>query len=127
MVESHGQPLLFLPRPPRPAILVGGAAPHALRRATRVGDGWMPMLPQEADPEGLRAPVAALRDAARAAGKPAPEVAVLTELPLADRAAAAERIAGFRAVGATRVAHAWRYADAAEFARVADTLAALRR
>jgi len=127
VIESHGQPMLFLPRPPRPAILVGGAAPHALRRANRFGDGWMPMVPKDADPEGLRASVTALRDGAGAAGKPAPEVAVLTELPLADRVAAAERLARFRAAGATRVAHVSRYADAAEFARAADVLASLRR
>src|SRR5262245_21132389 len=31
--ESNGQPFLFLPRPARPPIFVGGAPPHALRRA----------------------------------------------------------------------------------------------
>src|SRR5580765_8784182 len=43
VVELNGQPFLFRPRPPRPPIFVGGAAPQALRRAAKFGDGWMPM------------------------------------------------------------------------------------
>src|SRR4030095_13682673 len=50
VVEAHGQPFLFLPRPEKPPVLVGGRAPHALQRAARFGDGWMPMglKPQDA-------------------------------------------------------------------------------
>src|SRR5215470_3895253 len=42
-VEANGQRFLFRPRPSRPPIFVGGAPPHALRRAVRFGDGWMPV------------------------------------------------------------------------------------
>ena len=42
IVESNGQKILFQPRPTRPPIYVGGAPPHALRRAVRFGDGWIP-------------------------------------------------------------------------------------
>jgi alkanesulfonate monooxygenase SsuD/methylene tetrahydromethanopterin reductase-like flavin-dependent oxidoreductase (luciferase family) len=42
-VVLNGQPFLFRPRPERPPIYVGGAAPHALDRAIRFGDGWLPM------------------------------------------------------------------------------------
>jgi Luciferase-like monooxygenase len=38
-VEANGQPFLFRPRPPRPPIIVGGAPPHAIRRAVRFGQG----------------------------------------------------------------------------------------
>ena len=124
-VESNGQPFLFLPRPTRPPILVGGGMPQSLRRAVRFGDGWMPMMPRGADPELLRAPIATLRAEMRAAGKPDPEVAVLTELPLDDAGAAAGLLTAFAGVGATRVAHAWRYADASAFARAAEVLRAL--
>src|SRR5262245_42538770 len=41
-VEANGQPFLFRPRPAPPPIFVGGGPPHALRRAVRFGDGWMP-------------------------------------------------------------------------------------
>jgi probable F420-dependent oxidoreductase len=120
VVESNGQPFLFLPRPARPPIFVGGAAPHALRRAVRFGDGWMPM---GADAEALRSPIQELRELASAAGKPPPEVVALTALALDDPARAAAQVRAFADVGATRVVHGWRYPDAAAFARAADILA----
>jgi alkanesulfonate monooxygenase SsuD/methylene tetrahydromethanopterin reductase-like flavin-dependent oxidoreductase (luciferase family) len=43
VVERNGQKFLFLPRPARPQILVGGAPPHALARAAKYGDGWLPI------------------------------------------------------------------------------------
>jgi probable F420-dependent oxidoreductase len=125
-VESNGQPFLFLPRPARPPVLVGGAPGPSFPRIVRAGDGWMPMVPKAADPALLREPIATLRAAMRAAGKPEPEVAVMTELPLDDPPAAAARVRAFAAAGATRIAHAWRYADVAEFTRGAATLVTLR-
>ena len=125
-VESNGQRLLFLPRPARPPIFVGGAPGPAFRRAVRFGDGWMPILPKGGDPAALQAPIATFCAEMRAAGKTEPEIAVVSELPLDDRAAAADRVRAFAEAGATRVIHAWRYPDAAAFARAAETLAALR-
>jgi probable F420-dependent oxidoreductase len=48
--EYHGElvdfgPLMAWPKPaqkPHPPVLVGGAFPHAARRALRYGDGWVP-------------------------------------------------------------------------------------
>jgi probable F420-dependent oxidoreductase len=50
--EFHGEfvdfpPILTWPKPvqrPHPPIHVGGAFPHALRRAIEYGDGWLPIL-----------------------------------------------------------------------------------
>lgn len=120
--ESNGQPFLFLPRPARPPIFIGGAAPHALRRAARFGDGWMPA---GGEPDELAPLIAQLRDAMAAAGKPAPEVVLLTRLPLDDRAQATARAQAFAAIGVTRIVHGWRYADDAEFRRACDALAGL--
>src|SRR5881396_2554287 len=90
VVEANGQPFLFRPRPPRPPLFIGGAPPHAFRRALAHRAGWMPVgLP----PDALGAPAAELRSAATAAGLPAPEVAVLTRLPLHDPAAARDLVA----------------------------------
>jgi len=122
-VEANGQPFLFRPRPPRPPIFVGGAAPHALRRAVRFGDGWMPM---GGDADALRQPIAQLRSDMEAAGKPAPEIVAMTALSLDDPPRAAAQLQALREVGATRVVHGWRYADAAAFAHAADALSRLR-
>jgi probable F420-dependent oxidoreductase len=124
--ESNGQPFLFLPRPKRPPILVGGGA-QAFRRIVAHADGWMPLLSKDADPAVLREPIATLRERMRAAAKPEPEIVVLTELPLDDPPAAAARLAACADIGAMRVGHAWRYTDAAAFGRAADALARLRR
>jgi probable F420-dependent oxidoreductase len=122
VVEAHGQPFLFRPRPPRPPILVGGAAPHALRRAVAHRGGWMPM---GIGPEMLAEPVAELRALAARAALPPPEVAVLTSLPLDDRPAARARVAAYAEAGATRVIHGARYADANGFLAILDRLVAL--
>lgn len=120
VMEANGQSFLFLPRPPPPRIFVGGAFPHALRRTVRFGDGWMPMGGGDAEP--LRASIEELRAAAAAAGKPPPEVVVATTLAIDDPPRAAEQVRAFSDVGATRVVHAWRYADSAAFARAAEVL-----
>jgi probable F420-dependent oxidoreductase len=119
-METNGQPFLFLPRPPRPPIFVGGMTPHAQRRLLRFGDGWMPMAN---DPTPLAPVIADLRERAATAGRPTPEVVVLTGLPLDDPSKAAARARAFAEAGATRLVHAARYADAAEFARAADLMA----
>ena len=36
---------VFLPRPKRPTIWIGGNGPAAMTRAVKFGDGWHPMLP----------------------------------------------------------------------------------
>jgi probable F420-dependent oxidoreductase len=51
VVEHHGEffdfgPVMFEPKPthaPWPPLHIGGDGPAALRRAARVGDGWIPM------------------------------------------------------------------------------------
>jgi probable F420-dependent oxidoreductase len=120
VVERNGQPFLFLPRPMRPRILVGGAPPHALARAARFGDGWMPIGSKPAD---LGPHVSRLRELFAAAGKPEPEIAVMTRLPLEDPARAADLARAYAELGATRLIHSNRYADATEFARSADAIA----
>jgi probable F420-dependent oxidoreductase len=123
VVEQNGQPFLFLPRPVRPPIFVGGMPKHALPRTLRYGDGWMPM---GLDPEKLRAPVAELRERASAAGRLAPEVVAMGRLPLEDAPRAADQIAALAALGVTRIVHGDRYPDAAAFERIAHELAELR-
>jgi alkanesulfonate monooxygenase SsuD/methylene tetrahydromethanopterin reductase-like flavin-dependent oxidoreductase (luciferase family) len=42
-LTANGQSFLFKPRPARPPIFIGGSAPHAIDRALKYGDGWMPI------------------------------------------------------------------------------------
>jgi probable F420-dependent oxidoreductase len=119
-VVINGQPFLFRPRPKRPRILVGGSPPHALERAVRFGDGWLPM---GGDPDNLRDPIRELNARAAEAGRSALEVRVLAPLPLSDPAAAVDRVEALFAAGCTGVIHALRYEDASEFERATEALA----
>src|SRR5439155_14432567 len=117
VVEANGQPFLFLPRPPRPPLFIGGQPPHAFRRALAHGAGWLPIgLP----PDTLAPRVAELRAAAAKQGVPAPEVGIMTALPLDDRSAARDLVARYTEAGATRVIHGERYAGLDAFRRIVD-------
>ena len=122
-VEANGQRFLFRPRPSRPPIIVGGAPPHALRRAVRFGDGWMPTALHA---DVLESGIASLREAMAVAGKPAPEIVLLQTLPVEDDARLSARLGELAALGVTRAVHPWRYRDAEEVARVASHLVAAR-
>jgi alkanesulfonate monooxygenase SsuD/methylene tetrahydromethanopterin reductase-like flavin-dependent oxidoreductase (luciferase family) len=121
VVEANGQPFLFRPRPPRPPLFVGGAPPHAFRRALGHGAGWMPI---GLDPAALAPLAAELRRRAAAAGVPAPEIAAVTTLPLEDAVRARERLRLYAEAGATRVIHGARYADLDAFRALLEGLAA---
>ncbi|MED5262677.1 MAG: TIGR03619 family F420-dependent LLM class oxidoreductase [Myxococcota bacterium] len=123
VVEENGQPLLFRPRPTRPPIFVGGRGEHALRRAVRFGEGWMPM---GNDPEKLAPEVAKLRELAEAAGRPTPEVVSLGGLPPGQPERGAEILHALAEVGVTRFAAGARYDDADGFRRGLDDLRAAR-
>ena len=118
---SNGQPFLFRPRPPRPPIYIGGAAPHALRRAVRYGDGWMPMTN---DPARLQPQIEAYRALTTAAGKPPGAVVTLGGLPLDDMPRARDQLAALAELGVDTVICAFRYTTADGFAQ---SLGALQR
>jgi len=118
-VEVNGEKILFLPRPPRPPIFIGGAPPHALRRAVRFGEGWMP---GNGEADKLREPIAELRRLAQEAGRPAPEVVLADTLPLDDPGRARERLQQLADVGVTRFSLNLPYETAREFERLANTV-----
>ncbi len=120
-VEVNGETILFLPRPQRPPIYMGGNGPHALRRTARFGDGWMPSSANTAE---LEAPIAELRRLNREAGKPPPEIVVTQRRPM-DEGPARDRIEALAAVGVTRLALSLPYESAAEFGRMAEGLVRL--
>jgi probable F420-dependent oxidoreductase len=121
-VEANGQKFLFKPRPPRPPIFVGGAPPHALRRAVALGEGWMPI---GADPQKLRPHVERLQALARQAGREALEVAAMTALPLDDLDRSRQQLRELGDIGVSRVVHGARYDDAVEYRRQVDALGKL--
>jgi probable F420-dependent oxidoreductase len=123
VVHEHGQPFLFRPHPPTPPIFVGGSGDHALRRAARYGDGWMPMA---ADPEKLAPEIARLREMCAAAQRPEPEVVCFGGVDQRDPARSAENLARLRSIGVTRFVAGARYANASEFRAHLDVVVSVR-
>lgn len=120
VVERHGQPLVFSPRPPAPATYIGGAAPHALKRAIKFDHGWMPMV---RDPEQLAADLKTYDELAAAAGKTRGPVTVMAGLPAGDPVATAERLDQYRELATERLVCAVRYNTIEEYQRQLDQLA----
>ena len=118
-VALNGQRFLFKPRPAKPPILVGGAAPHALRRAAEYGDGWLPMA---GNPAKLAEPIAQYRAMTDELGKARGSVTVMTALPLADANATRQLLDGYRALGVDRVVCAMRYVDVDAYCAQLDAL-----
>jgi probable F420-dependent oxidoreductase len=120
VVSAHGQEFLFLPRPARPPIYVGGSGEHALRRAARYGDGWFPM---NSDPAQLRPARARLHELAQQYGRPVPEVVAFTGFDPRAPERVGDQLGALRECGVTRLVAAARYADADEFAHHVEFLA----
>ncbi len=118
-VALNGQPFLFKPRPPKPPILVGGASPHALRRAAELADGW---LPTAKNPAQIIKAVGDYRKLTDALGKPPGNVTVLTALPLDEPDRARALLEGYRAMEVNRVVVGLAYSDIGRYARQLETL-----
>jgi probable F420-dependent oxidoreductase len=116
---SNGQPFVFRPRPRKPRIWIGGAAPHALARAARSGVGWMPM---SSDPERLAAPIGELRSRFRDLGRDDPEVAVFGALGRDSEGADLDRLAALAELGVTEFIQGARYEDFEGFLRSLEPL-----
>lgn len=114
-------PFIFLPRPKRPPIWIGGNSPAAMNRVLKFGDGWHPMLPAAE----LKVKVEELIARARAAGRPDPEIVVRRGFRLDDLDAARARLAAEQDAGATYfIFDLGRYPDEASFAKSAETFIA---
>jgi probable F420-dependent oxidoreductase len=109
---------VFLPRPKRPSIWVGGNSPAAMNRVLKFGDGWHPMLPAAE----LKVKVEELNARARPPGRPTPEIVVRRGIRLDDIEAARAKVAAERAAGATYFIYdLGRYPDEASFAKSVET------
>jgi probable F420-dependent oxidoreductase len=122
VVDAHGQRFFFRPRPPRPPIFIGGAPPHAFRRAVAHDAGWMPV---GLAPEMLHPLAEMLNEQASAAGLGRREIATMTSLPLSEPSRTKDLLAAYATAGATRVIHSERYATGDDLRRIVDQIACL--
>ena len=118
-VELNGQPFLFKPRPPKPPILVGGAPPHALRRAAELADGWIPMA---RNPRDIVQGVGQYRKLTQELGRPRGNVTVLTSLPLDEPDKARALLDGYRSLEVDRVIAGLGYSDIGGYEKQLEAL-----
>ena len=109
---------VFLPRPARPPIWIGGNSAAAQERVLKFGDGWHPML-RSAE---LKPAVDALKAKIIAGGRTAPEIIVRRGLKLEDPSAARAKMNADREAGATYfILDLGRYENESAFGRAVDT------
>ncbi|MBL6688935.1 MAG: TIGR03619 family F420-dependent LLM class oxidoreductase [Pseudomonadales bacterium] len=105
VVELNGQPFLFKPQPPRPPIYIGGGPPHALDRALKYGDGWLPM----GSLDKIRDDIREYRERSEAVhGKPG-EVVTFSSIEGLGVAEAEDRLKAYEEAGVTRVVLGQKY------------------
>ena len=119
VTTSNGQPFVFRPRPARPRIWIGGAPPHALDRAARLGDGWMPL---NDDPTQIEPASKELRARFADAGRGIPEIAAGGALGRRSAEEDIDRLDALAALGVTEYIHGARYNDLDGFLRSFDSL-----
>ncbi len=122
IVSCNGQDFIFSPRPAKPQVYIGGAAPHALKRAIRSGAGWMPMA---RDPQRLQQDLHTYDDLAKSAGVKKGPVTVMTGLPLQEPEKGRELMATYQRLGVDRLVCALRYDNVAEYQAQLTVLAEL--
>ncbi len=108
VVEANGQSFLFRPQPPRPPIYIGGSAPHAIERALRYGDGWLPMGSLDKIGPDIRH---YLERSESEKGTPG-EVVTFTSIEGLGVAEARERLDAYKEAGFTRVILGQKYETA---------------
>jgi len=112
VMSANGQDFLFKPRPPKPPILIGGRAPHALRRAVKYGDGWYPISRKS---ENLAPAIQKYRELSDAEGKEPGTISVSTRLPLVDETRARGLLTEYRELGVDRLVCGFPYDTLEDF------------
>lgn len=129
--EYHGEfvnfdPMMTWPKPvqkPHPEVIVGGAFPHAARRAVRYGDGWIPLAGRMGEDSDVFAIVPKFRAMLKEAGRDP------TTYPISLFASPEdiEVLKRYRDLGITRVAVSVPSAKADVVLPILDRWAALMR
>lgn len=124
-ISQNDQEFMFLPRPAKPPILIGGTPPYAFDRAVKFGDGWIPMAGKNL--EKFRHPISELQERFANAGRGEPQVAIFTRLAFEEPTIMAGQIQEMTDIGVSSIIHGGvRYRDANEFSDIAEAISSVR-
>ena len=111
-VELNEQKFLFKPRPPKPPFYLAGSKDYSIKRAVKLGDGWIPIANE---PEDLQESLDTYKDLCNSLGKPTDKVNVVSGLNLKDEVASKEKLIKFKEMGIERMICSLQYKDINDF------------
>ncbi len=122
VVTANGQDFLFKPRPAKPPILIGGSAPHALERAARYGDGWLPMA---RSPGQIAEHIPHYEELVARHGRDSSTVSVMSGLPLEEESQCRDLISEYEALGVERLVIGMAYENTDDYLKRLELVARL--
>ena len=121
-VELNEQKFLFKPRPPKPPFYIGGSKDYSIRRAAKLGDGWIPLANE---PEELKENLKTYKELCKSLNKESDKVSVVSRLNLNDKASSKEKLTKFEDMGIERLVCGLQYKDLKDYLNKIDLINSL--
>jgi len=111
-IQLNEQKFLFKPRPPKPPFYIGGSKDYSIKRAAKLGDGWIPMVNE---PEELKENLKAYKELCKSLNKKSDKVSVVSGLNLNDKSSSKEKLSKFEDMGIERLVCGFQYKDLKDY------------
>ena len=118
-VQLNEQKFLFKPRPPKPPFYIGGSKEYSIKRAAKLGDGWIPIVNE---PEELEKNLKAYKELCKSLNKESDKVSVVSGLNLNDKASSKEKLTKFEDMGIERLVCGLQYKDLKDYLNKIDLI-----
>lgn len=118
-VQLNEQKFLFKPRPPKPPFYIGGSKDYSIKRAAKLGDGWIPLVNE---PEELKENLKAYKKLCKSLKKESDKVSVVSGLNLTDKASSKEKLTKFEDMGIERLVCGIQYKDLKDYLNKVDLI-----
>ena len=121
-VQLNEQKFIFKPRPPKPPFYIGGSKDYSIKRAARLGDGWIPLVNE---PEELKENLKSYKELCKSLKKESDKVSVVSGLNLNDKASSKEKLTKFEDMGIERLVCGLQYKNLEDYLNKVDLISAL--
>ena len=121
-VQLNEQKFIFKPRPPKPPFYIGGSKDYSIKRAARLGDGWIPLVNE---PEELKENLKSYKELCKSLKKESDKVSVVSGLNLNDKASSKEKLTKFKDMGIERLVCGLQYKNLEDYLNKVDLISAL--
>ena len=121
-IQLNEQKFLFKPRPPKPPFYIGGSKDYSIKRAAKLGDGWIPLVNE---PEELKENLKAYKKLCKSLNKESDKVSVVSGLNLNDKASSKEKLTKFEDMGIERLVCGFQYKDLKDYLNKIDLINSL--